>query len=342
MDSGKSFIKNVKKSKEKKNCYIVAARPDTPDKFKILLDNLKLIRKNSKCPIILSVNHYPSGIENWKDELYDQIIHCDINELEEGESRDVAYRFETDMFYLRTIGVESENVGGKYNDFGRAVNNLYLRGAQLAQTMGLNHFIFTNYDVEIKNKKSCDFLESKSSMFLENNFDSLTGEMFLYTWLFKLAEKDLQILIDLSSRENYNKIRFSINGSVGYYETIMWRYLEDKGLINIIKRIQTRDLPEMGVDLNCDMVFKGFRCFEDPNHGKVILLAEYIAATSDREVSVEFKGKVHTLGNIKGRWATIVLEKWFEGMYYHATINGRKYKRFIKKIDLDRTIITYK
>ena len=46
-----------------KNCYIVAARPDSPDKFKLLLENLRLLRENTKCPIILSLNYYPYGIE---------------------------------------------------------------------------------------------------------------------------------------------------------------------------------------------------------------------------------------------------------------------------------------
>ena len=66
-----------------KNCYIVAARPDSPDKFKLLLENLRLLRENTKCPIILSLNYYPYGIENWKEELYDYIVYSDINEVNE-------------------------------------------------------------------------------------------------------------------------------------------------------------------------------------------------------------------------------------------------------------------
>ena len=74
------------------NCYIVVGRPNTPRKFKLLLHNLEILRNNTECTIILSVNHFPNGIENWKGELYDYIIYSDINEILDGGKLLVLFR----------------------------------------------------------------------------------------------------------------------------------------------------------------------------------------------------------------------------------------------------------
>ena len=102
------------------------------------------------------------------------------------------------------------------------------------------------------------------------------------------------------------------------------------------------ELKNLGYDINFDMNFKAYRCAECPDSGIVILLLEFIHSSADREISLEFEGKNHIFGNMKGRWVTHILTKWYKGMEYTTTVNGRKFTREIKKHDLDRNILTYK
>ena len=87
-------------------------------------------------------------------------------------------------------------------DFGRAVNNLYLRGAQLAKSLGKDNFIFLNYDVAVRTKQTTLYLESsKKNLFFEQMENTVTGEDFLQTWFFKLNIDSLDMLEYLSTQK---------------------------------------------------------------------------------------------------------------------------------------------
>ena len=184
-----------------KNCYIVAARPIGKEKYKLLLDNLRLLRKNTECCIILSLNYYPNGIENWKGELYDYLVYSDINEIAKDEKGSNHYLMVADDF----TWITEEGKGDHYVEFGRAVNNLYLRGIQLGKILNMEGFICMNYDVGIKNNKFTKYLESEKDLFIEDMDNSATGELYYQTWCFKVTKNTIPMLEYLSKEENYNK-----------------------------------------------------------------------------------------------------------------------------------------
>ena len=319
------------------NCYIVVGRPNTPRKFKLLLHNLEILRNNTECTIILSVNHFPNGIENWKGELYDYIIYSDINEILSQPFTN--YLFKTDEWEWHTDGIDV--------DFGRAVNNLYLRGAQLAKSLGKDNFIFLNYDVAVRTKQTTLYLESsKKNLFFEQMENTVTGEDFLQTWFFKLNIDSLDMLEYLSTQKGYDDFKFKNDKKIGFYELIVRRYL-DKKYKNIEEEceiIQLMDLPKLGLDMDCDNYFpeEGFRIAVDPKHGQIVILIEFMHSSVDRIVSLEFQGKVFTFGNVKEKWYTMLLGEYKEGMEYTAIIDGIRYKIPIKKEYLEKNRLTYK
>ena len=328
-----------------KNCYIVIGHPNTPEKFKLLLDNLKLLRKYTNCCIILSVNYFPHGIENWKGELYDYIIYSDCNEIQRQLLTDTNYTINTNHWDWVTVGMEPElPEEGVSIDYGFACNNLYLRGAQLGISLGYDGFIFMNYDVEIQNKKICKKLETSENLFFDTNDNNTSDDKHFNTYCFKSNLDLLKMLEDLNIEDTYNNIKYNHN-KIGFLETIYYRYLFKKyknKLYEKINLIKVDGLKESGYDINFDMNFKAYRCAECPDSGIVILLLEFIHSSADREISLEFEGKNHIFGNMKGRWVTHILTKWYKGMEYTTTVNGRKFTREIKKHDLDRNILTYK
>tara|TARA_B100000287_G_C20645356_1_gene784926 strand:+ start:356 stop:1345 length:990 start_codon:yes stop_codon:yes gene_type:complete len=328
-----------------KNCYVVIGHPNTPDKFKLLLDNLKSLRKYTDCCIILSLNYFPQGIENWKDELYDYITYSDYNKFFKGKISDLKYTITTDNWDWVTVGMESElPEEGVSIDYGFACNNLYLRGAQLGISLGYDGFIFMNYDVEVQNKKICEKLETSENLFFDSNDNSTTTDKYLNTYCFKSNLDLLKMLEDLNIESIYNNIKYN-HEKIGFLETIYYRYLYKKytdRLYENINIIKINELEEKGYNINFDNHFKGYRYAICPKINKVVLLIEYMHSSADREVSVEFQGKDIILGNMKGRWATQYLTPWYEGMTYTTTVNGKKYKRKIEKHNLERNIITYK
>ena len=328
-----------------KNCYIVIGHPNTPEKFKLLLDNLKLLRKYTNCCIILSVNYFPHGIENWKGELYDYIIYSDCNEIQRQLLTDTKYTINTNHWDWVTVGVEPEmEEDGVSICIGRAVNNLQLRGAQLAKSLGYNGFIFMNYDVKVLGGKILKKLESSQNLFFDSNDNSNAGDLQFNTYCFKSDENMLKMIEHCSIEDNWNNLKYN-HDKIGYLETIYYRYLFKKygeNIYNYIQTIKVSELKNLGYDINFDMNFKAYRCAECPDSGIVILLLEFIHSSADREISLEFEGKNHIFGNMKGRWVTHILTKWYKGMEYTTTVNGRKFTREIKKHDLDRNILTYK
>lgn len=324
-----------------KNCYIVAARPDSPDKFKLLLENLRLLRENTKCPIILSLNYYPYGIENWKEELYDYIVYSDINEVVFHNDQDSApykYVFTTDWWIWRSDESRAE--------FGRAVNNLYLRGVQLGKSLGMDNYIIMNYDVAIKNKKTTSIFENSSkNVFIEDMSNTTTGENFYNTWFMKLNNSLIPMLEHISTEEGYNEIKYDQTyPQIGFYETIIRRYLESKHMPfsfnDGVEIIQMRDFEKLGIDMDCDNLFKEFRCVIDPDTNEVIMLVEFMMSSVDRIVSLEINNEVHTLGNCSRMWRTIGMGEWYEDMKYKVTINGKTYHRHITKELLNKNTIT--
>ena len=328
-----------------KNCYVVIGHPNTPEKFKLLLDNLKLLRKNTDCCIILSLNYFPQGIENWKNELYDYVTYSDYNKIFKGKLADLKYSITTDHWDWVTVGMEPElPEEGVSIDYGFACNNLYLRGAQLGISLGYDGFIFMNYDVEIQNKKICEKLETSENLFFDTNDNNTSDDKHFNTYCFKSNENMLKMIEHCSIEDNWNNLKYN-HDKIGYLETIYYRYLFKKygeNIYNYIQTIKVSELKNLGYDINFDMNFKAYRCAICPKSNNVVLLVEFLHSSADREVSVEFEEKNIIFNNMKGKWATHYLTPWYEGMNYTTIVNGKKYKRKIEKHNLERNILTYK
>ena len=310
-----------------KTCYIVASRPDTPEKYKLTISNLEALRKNTDCPIILSTNLYPYGIENYKGELYDYLIHSDINEIYQNKKGSFGYTCVTDVFRWETNYSEEDAF-----DYGRAVNNLYLRGAQLAKSLGYSEFVFFNYDIKVLDQTFTSLLESKSHLFLEGH-PSSDGTPIFETWCFKLNKDLLQVLEYFSLEKNYDDSMDLNKEDIGFYEILIRNYFS-KNNINV-DYLSVSQVKELNVDF--DNNFHSFRCCE--HDGNVLLLAEYISSYYSRIVKIEFKDQIYDLGDCKGNWHLINLGPFYEGMEYKATINNdSKVTKLTKKFLSQNTI----
>lgn len=311
------------------NCYIVAARPNSPDRYKDLLKNLKYLRKVTNDTIIVSVNSYPYGIENYKDELYDYLVYSDSNEIYHNEEGDFSYAINNEKFSWVTTYKGKDAI-----DYGRAVNNLYLRGAQLGQSLGKSTFCFMNYDISILDKSFISYLDSTPNLFIEGA-PSAIGYPIFETWFFKLDLPLLKMLEFFSLEKNYLNSMVLDEVSLGFYEVLVKNYVRDNNLNP--KVISKQEVKKFNVEF--DNNFFQFRCAL--HEGNVILLVEYMSSNDPRYVVIEYNGKTEDYGNCQGWWHLIDLGPYSPELSYVATVNGERHHVKITKEELNKNQLKY-